>query len=74
MGRRKIYQTDEEKRKASAEKALRYYWRNKELCDKRAKEHYWKNKTGNPEVTSSITVDPQDQMVSNIIETIEHAQ
>ena len=71
MGRHRKYITPEDKKKADAEKALRYYWRNKEACDKRAKDSYWKKKTGNVQVTSSI--DPQDQMVSNIIESIENA-
>jgi len=71
MGRKKKYLSDADKKKANARKALRYYWRNKEACDTRAKERYWRNKTGNAEITSSI--DPQYQMVSNIIEVIENA-
>jgi hypothetical protein len=40
MGRRRKYFTDEEKKEANRAKVLRYYWNNKEECDRKARERY----------------------------------
>ena len=44
MGRRKLYISDEEKKQANREKAMKFYWKNKEECDKRARDRYWERK------------------------------
>ena len=44
MGRRKKYNTDEERQKANNEKVKQFYWRNKELLDAKAKAYYWRKK------------------------------
>jgi hypothetical protein len=40
MGRRKKYFNEEEKKEANRAKVLRYYWNNKEECDRKARERY----------------------------------
>ena len=40
MGRRRKYFSDEEKKEANRAKVLRYYWRNKDKCDEKARERY----------------------------------
>lgn len=44
MGRRRKYNTDEERRMANNQKVKNFYWRNKEKCDVEAKLRYWENK------------------------------
>ena len=41
MGRIKKYHTEEERKEANRQKAKRYYWKNKEKVDAKAKERYW---------------------------------
>ena len=69
MGRKRKYNTPEEKKAADKEKALRYYWANKEICDKRARERYWMRKTGNTNTTSSVepekVTEPMDAMIED---------
>ena len=47
MGRKKKYNTEEEKRDATNETWMRYYERNKEKRRKQARERYWKKKLEN---------------------------
>ena len=69
MGRKRKYFNDTEKKEADKEKALRYYWANKEICDTRARERYWKRKTGNTNITSSVepekVIEPMDAMIED---------
>ena len=44
MGRKKKYNTEEEKREADRRKWMRYYDRNKEKRQKNARDRYWKMK------------------------------
>lgn len=44
MGRRKKYETEEELKAARREWSRRYYWKNKEKVDAKAKERYHKKK------------------------------
>lgn len=44
MGRKKKYNTEEEKRVAKNEAWMRYYERNKEKRRKQARDRYWKKK------------------------------
>jgi hypothetical protein len=44
MGRIKKYQTKEEKLQAQKEWSKKYYWKNKEQEDEKAKHRYYKNK------------------------------
>ena len=40
MGRLRKYQTKEQQQLANREKSKRYYWKNKEKIDAKAKERY----------------------------------
>lgn len=44
MGRIKKYQTPEEKQKARANASKRYYWKNKEQEDEKARQRYHKKR------------------------------
>ena len=44
MGRRRLYNTPEEKRIATNERRMRYYNRHKRLERKRALDRYYENK------------------------------
>jgi hypothetical protein len=44
MGRIKKYLTEEEKITAKKQQAYKYYWKNKEKQDEKARERYRKNK------------------------------
>jgi len=44
MGRKKIYKTTEEKRKANNEAFMRHYWKNQEKIKKRNLKRYYENK------------------------------
>jgi len=44
MGRRKKYNTLEEKLDAKRKRAKEYYWSNKEKCDEQAKQRYQRKK------------------------------
>ena len=46
MGRLKKYNTEEEKRQANKEACKKYYWKNKEAMDSKARNRYQK-KNGN---------------------------
>jgi hypothetical protein len=43
MGRIKKYLTPEEKQKSKSDAAKRYYWKNKEQEDEKARQRYHKN-------------------------------
>ena len=43
MGRVKKYKSIEDKKNANNIASKKYYWKNKETIDKRAKEKYYKN-------------------------------
>jgi hypothetical protein len=45
MGRIKKYLTPEEKQAAKANASKKYYWKNKEQEDEKARERYRKNKS-----------------------------
>ena len=47
MGRRRKYFTDLEKKEANRAKVLRYYWNNKDECDRKARERYMAKKLAN---------------------------
>ena len=47
MGRRRKYFSPEEIKEANRAKVLRYYWRNKDLCDEKARQRYWDKKLAN---------------------------
>lgn len=60
MGRRKKYFSEEEKRLANKNKVFKYYWNNKEACDKKARERYWRKKLGTfPESPNEINNDTE---------------
>ena len=57
MGRRKKYFSPEEKKEADREKVLRYYWKNKELCDQKSRDRYRVKKLAkqaNTDVSGSV--------------------
>ena len=43
MGRLKKYHTEEDKKEAKRAAVRKYYWKNKEACDKRSYINYHKN-------------------------------
>jgi hypothetical protein len=47
MGRIKKYQTPEEKQKARANASKKYYWKNKDQEDEKARERYNKKRMSN---------------------------
>lgn len=74
MGRRRKYFNEEEKKEANRAKVLRYYWNNKEECDRKARERYMAKKLANfnnngtsgsaaiPEETQLQTTEEQPQI------------
>ena len=44
MGRKAIYITEEEKRKAHSNRSLKYYYKHQEECKKKRMERYVKEK------------------------------
>jgi hypothetical protein len=71
MGRGKKYHTDEERRAANNEKVKRFYWANKEECDRKARERYWKKKL---EDVPSNGHDTEIQETKQVIEHINEQQ
>lgn len=63
MGRHKKYKTDEERKAANNEKVKRFYWANKEECDRKARERYHRKKFENP-----IIENPPDDLPDEVIE------
>lgn len=47
MGRIKKYLTPEEKQKSKSEASKRYYWKNKEQEDEKARKRYYRNLQNN---------------------------
>jgi hypothetical protein len=47
MGRIKKYLTPEDKKQAKADASKRYYWKNKEQEDEKARQRYYKKRMPN---------------------------
>ena len=64
MGRRRKYFSVEEQKQANREKVSRYYWNNKEECDKKARERYFTKKlAGSKNGTSGSVVPDEPQLL-----------
>lgn len=74
MGRRKKYFSPEEIKEANRAKVLRYYWRNKDMCDEKARQRYWDKKLANTTNGSSGSLELIEETKLQLIEVENEKQ